>query len=272
MASNIWEEYHRRLDSFGVTKIGLRKDYLNRRIFNYLPENLSYTEVELFMPEDTVNIDSEEVSNKKVIQNVAVINSDNLNEKKLLSLPGDDIRLGTLVHWMDEYWLVVERDANTTVYTRTKMMQCNHLLKWIDEESKSIMTQWSIVEDGTKYLTGELEDRNFVTTRGDSRISLQLSKNRYTSAFGRQNRFLIDDPDSHHKLSYILTKPLKMDYLSGGSSVYKFVLQEVTATEDDNHELGVADYYKYFDKVTGDLISNDGNDREEYVGGRRNLL
>lgn len=100
----------------------------------------------------------------------------------------------------------------------------------------------------TMDLTGELEDKNFFTTRGDSRISLQVAKNKYTVAFDRESRFLIDDVDTPHKLSYLLTKPLKMGYTYNDEGTFKFVLQEVTATEDDNHELGIADYYKYFPK------------------------
>jgi len=93
-------------------------------------------------------------------------------------------------------------------------------------------------------LTGELEDRQFVTTRGDSRISMTITRNKYTVNFNREDRFLIDDPDTKHKLSYQLTKPLKLGMAYNGKGVYKFVLQEVTATEYDNHELGIANYYK----------------------------
>lgn len=93
-------------------------------------------------------------------------------------------------------------------------------------------------------LTGELEDRSFAVTRGDSRIAMTITRNRYTVNFDRENRFLIDDPDTKHKLSYLLTKPLKLGAAYNGKGVYKFVLQEVTATEYDNHELGIADYYK----------------------------
>ena len=72
-------------------------------------------------------------------------------------MPGETIKHGSLVHWMDQYWLVVEKDYNTTLYTRAKLQQCNYLLRWVSEDAV-IHEQWCIVEDGTKYLTGELED------------------------------------------------------------------------------------------------------------------
>lgn len=98
-------------------------------------------------------------------------------------------------------------------------------------------------------LTGEYEDRNFVVTRGDSRIAMTIARNEQTIKFNRECRFLIDDPESDHKLAYLLTKPLKLGATFNGEGVFKFVLQEVTATGDDNHELGVADYYKHFPKI-----------------------
>lgn len=65
---------------------------------------------------------------------------------------------GNIIYWDGNYWIVEERDANTTIYTKAKLRQCNHLLKWVDPESKQIIEQWCYIEDGTKYLTGELED------------------------------------------------------------------------------------------------------------------
>lgn len=129
-----WDTYEERIGRRGSTK---RQAALNREISyidRKLPENLSYNE--------TVPIDGVE-------QNVAIINSDNLNEKMIYSLPGEDLVHGGLVEWMDNRWLITERDANTTLYTRARMVQCNHLLKWVDADDV-IREQWCIVEDGTK--------------------------------------------------------------------------------------------------------------------------
>ena len=102
----------------------------------------------------------------------------------------------------------------------------------------------------TTDLTGEYEDRNFVVTRGDSRIAMTIAKNDMTVKFTRKNRFLIDDPDAPFKLAYLLTKPLMLGTSYNGMGVYKFVLQEVNATDDDDQERGIADFYKHFPKPT----------------------
>lgn len=105
-------------------------------------------------------------------------------------------------------------------------------------------------------MSGEFEDRQFVVTRPDSRISLTIARNEDTVKFSRLNRFLIDDDDSPLKLSYQLTKPVKFGGVYNHQGVFKFVLQEVNSTADDNHQLGIADYYKFFPKEKEELEDN----------------
>lgn len=226
---SVWDTYKSRIEAHGGDKRNASLLRESRMLKLNLPDSLSYHSVTI---DDTP-------------QDVAIINTDNLETKYIYSLPGEDVKHGGLVHWKDNYWLITERDANDTVYVKGKMIQCNHLLRWIDEDG-ILREQWCVIEDGTKYLTGELEDRTFIVTRGDSRISMTIARNRDTIKFNREQRFLIDDPDSPHKLAYLLTKPLKLGGTYNNQGVFKFVLQEVTATDDDNHALGIADYYKYF--------------------------
>ena len=242
----MWDIYQDRIEAHGTTKRGAALQREVRFINTKLPDSLSYQHVVFYDKDHGFNITSH-TDDEKYARDVAIVNTDNLDEKFIFSMPGEDIEHGGLVYWMDNYWLVTERDANTTVYTRAKMIQCNYLLKWI--ENGSIFTQWCIIEDGTKYLTGEFEDRNFVVTRGDSRIAMTIAKNEHTVKFNRLNRFLIDDPESPLMLSYSLSKPLKLGWSFNGNGAFKFVLQEVNSTDDDNHELCIADYYKYFPRI-----------------------
>ena len=266
---SVWDTYQNHANVRGDAKreAALKREI--RTINNRLPDSLSYQIVDIYDGEHGYNITGERAQEAKVQQRVAIINSDNLNEKMIISLPGEDIENGSLVFWMDNYWLVVERDANVTVYTKAKLLQCNHLLRWVSDEGL-ICEQWCCVEDGTKYLTGEFEDRNFVITRGDSRIYLTIARNTETVKLDRTRRFIIDDEDSPRPLVYSLTKPLKLGGAYNKMGVYKFVLQEVQATEDDNIELRIADYYKSFPKVepadTGDGDIDDTDDTPTETG------
>ena len=108
-----------------------------------------------------------------------------------------------------------------------------------------IHEQWCVIEDGTKYLIGEYEDKDFFVTRGDSRIAMTIARNSYTVKFARNCRFLIDDPESSEMNAYLLTKPLKVGKTYNGHGIYSFVLQEVVSTDNDNFELGIANYYAF---------------------------
>ena len=250
-----WDLYTDRMTVRGTTK----RETAYRRETMFLgtkvPDSLSFHTATIFKSDYGYNINSDEMRAHAIEQNVAIINSDNLNEKTILSMPGEDIEHGSLVEWMDNYWLVTERDANTTLYTRAKLLQCNYLLRWVSEDHR-ICEQWCVVEDGTKYLTGEMEDRWFITTRGDSRIAVTIARNALTVRFGRANRFLIDDPASPNMMAYTLSKPMKLGENYNGNGIFKFVMQEVVSTDDDNQELRIADYYKHFPKdVTVDPYS-----------------
>lgn len=192
-----------------------------------------------------------------VDMDVIILDSDNLNIKTICSYPGQELKNGSMVLWGDQYWLIIALDANNELYTRGTMQQCNYLLRWISREGQ-VIERWSIVEDGTKYLTGDYSDRDFVVTRGDSRISLTLPKDRETIRLERENRFIIDDYDAPQPLAYRLTKPFKLGGTFNGEGVLRFVLTECNTEDTDNLELHIPNYYKYFPKkeVVGGEISD----------------
>lgn len=242
----IWDTYENRVYVQGKTKREAALFRASRRLSEKLGDSLSY---------HGVLIDGEERS-------VIIDDSDNLNEKIMHSLPGEDFMCGSLVEWADNHWLITEKDANNELRTRVKLLQCNFLLKWIDEDH-IIHEQWCVIEDGTKYLTGEYEDKDFFVTRGDSRIAMTIARNSDTVKFSRNCRFLIDDPESLKMNAYLLTKPLKVGKTYNGHGVYSFVLQEVVSTDNDNFELGIANYYLHFPKKensdTGNKDDKDNN-------------
>ena len=128
-----WETYAMRLGDLGGTARNISLIQEQNMLTHMIKDSLSYHHV---MIDD-------------VPRNVAIINSDNLNEKMIYSLPGEELVCGNLVYWMNNYWLLTELDANTEVYTRGKLLECNHLLKWVSTDGV-IHQQWSVVEDGTK--------------------------------------------------------------------------------------------------------------------------
>lgn len=131
--SNVWDVYSARANARGTSIAEARTIREARSIHYRLPEGLSYFDV---------TVDG-------VSQKVGISNTDNLNEKKIFSMPGEDLRHGGLVDWMEQHWLIDELDYNRTLYTKGHLLQCNYLLKWVTED-REIHEQWCAVEDGTK--------------------------------------------------------------------------------------------------------------------------
>lgn len=256
---SVWDGYESRLKHIGETKRESVYKRAAREFTNKDPDSLSY---------HTALIDGVE-------QNFMIVTARNTNQRRIMSMPGEKIKLGGLVEWMGNYWLVTEKDADTTLYEKALMEQCNHILRWITDGGV-IHEQWCIISDSTKYMTGEFEDRQFIVTRPDSRIAMTIARNEETVKFSRLSRFLIDDPDSPLKLSYVLSKPVKLGSVIDGEGVFNFVLQEVNSTQDDNHELGIADYYLYFPRDDEDVIiddePSDDEQQEEVTPGKKGWL
>ena len=174
---------------------------------------------------------------------------------------------GGPVERMDPRALIIERDANNEVYTTAKMRQCNSLRRWIADDG-SIVERWCIVEDGTKYLTGEYSDNDFIITRGDSRIALIIAKDRYTIRLNRDDRFLIDDYASPNVLAYRLTKPFKLGGSYDNRGILSFVLQECNTEDTDNFELHIANYYDHFPRKESDCTPEPPMEDDE-PGGKK---
>lgn len=226
---SLWDTYRSRINAHG----GNRRSAVLQRESRILNEKM------LASPSfHQVIVNGEQRS-------MSVINSDNLNLKTLCTLPGEGLPHGGLVEWMRNHWLITEVDANNELYTKGVMKQCNYLLRWIADDG-NIIERWSIVEDGTKYLTGEYGDSDYIIVRGDSRITVTLPKDKYTIRLNRDSRFLIDDYGSPNVLAYRLTKPFKLGGSYGEGGILSFVMQECNTEDTDNFELHIANYYDHF--------------------------
>ncbi len=128
-----WDLYQARRRASGETRREAAKQREIRMLSNKRVDNLSY-----------FNVDIDDVPRL-----VSIINRDNLNEKTICSMPNEFLDCGATVFWMNNHWLITELDANNEIYSKATMVQCNHLLKWIDDNNE-FQEQWCIVSDGTK--------------------------------------------------------------------------------------------------------------------------
>ena len=114
-----------------------------------------------------------------------------------------------------------------------------------------VCASWKHEDGGTAILRnisdliGEKDGsigHNTVMTIGDARIALTIAKDDATSKFRRGTRFIIDDVDADEALAYEITKSNRLFNLYDDIGVYRFILNEVVITDDDNMAIRVADY------------------------------
>lgn len=184
-----------------------------------------------------------------VWQYVLITHRQATDEKRICSIPGEHLRHGGVVDFAESKWLITELDADDEIYDRGIMLRCNYLLRWIGADGK-LKEKWCVVVDGTKYLIGEASEETMAI--GDARIAVTVSKDSDTSELCRGARFLIDDPDTDKPLAYQITKPNKLFNVYGGNGVFKFILNEVQLTKEDNVELRIADYTSWKPSIPKD--------------------
>lgn len=224
---SVWDAYDARMSVIGKTK--------RERALNHTQSYISRKAID--------SLSNHEVLINGIRQEVTILNQrEDMALKKICSMPGETLIHGGIVEFADSMWIITELDANDEVYTSGKMQRCNHVLRWINREGK-IIEKWCVVEDGTKYLIGEKTEE--MMSIGDARISVTISKDKDTAKLGRGDRFLIDDVDSQEVLAYQITKPNRLFNIYSDAGVYRFILNEVNVTDNDNLELRIADYYNW---------------------------
>lgn len=243
-----WETYSDRLLALNG-KDDLREsrtERASRHFTNHLPASLSC---------QNVFIDGKE-------QRLVIINRDNIDEKAIHTLPGEELFAGASVFWNGYWWLVTEVSGNNTIYTSGIMEQCNYELRWVNKRGE-IISRHCVIDDGTKYLVGEKIGASGFLTVGDTRMVLVMSRDEETVLLGRGERFIVDDPLSPNKIAYELTKPNKTSNVYNGHGVFRHIIRECDITDDDNTELMIANYYS---RIAKDNIEETGGTTSENEG------
>lgn len=222
-----WYTYEARLKTNGATRRERNLKQLKSHISNKITNSLSCHNVYINGIEQTVTI-----LNQK----------EDMGTKKICALPEELLIHGGIVDFANSKWLITEVDVNNEVYSSGIMKRCNHILKWLNNKGE-VIEKWCIVEDGTKYLIGEKAAD--IMSIGDARIAITISKDEDTIELKRGKRFLVDDTSAKTPLAYQITKPNKLYNVYGNEGVFRFILNEVNLTDNDNIELRIADYYNW---------------------------
>lgn len=228
---SVWGTYEARInapiDPNGSAERDAALDHIQNRMRRKIAASLSY---------QPVKIDG-------IDRKVAIVSkAEDFATKKIFALPGESLPHGSIVDWESQKWLITQINAHDEFCSEGVMQQCNYYLKWLDDKG-NVIGRWVVVADGTKYLIGEKTED--IMAIGDARIAVTIGKDKDTNKLKRGDRFLIDDMDSDDVLAYEITKPNKLFNVYNGHGVFRFIMNEVNLTDDDNVELRIADYYNW---------------------------
>ena len=230
---SVWDDYETRKEAYGKTKRDMWVIHTRETERRRMLDSVSCREVQI----------------NGVDQTVCIVHTAEFDQKKIFALPGEHLEHGGIVSFANNKWLITEMDADNIIYEKGIMQQCNHILRWIGKDG-TLKEKWCYVADGTKYLIGE-RVRELITI-GDARIAVTVGKDADTIELERGLRFLIDDTDSDAVLAYQITKPNKMYNIYNGKGVFRFIMNEVQLTADDNKALRIADYTKWKPSIAMD--------------------
>jgi hypothetical protein len=238
-----WASYTQRMDAVGDNK---RQMWVNRTSESIRRRAMTSPSTHLV----TIN---------GIEQYVSITHRAKISEKRICALPGEHLRHGGLVKFNSSTWLITEVDADNEVYERGLMRRCNHQLRWIGRDG-IVRTKWCVVEDGTKYLIGEATSRyDNLMVIGDARIAVTIGKDDDTLELNRGLRFLIDDTDVSSPSAYQITKANRFFNTYEGEGVFRFILNEVVLTANDNISERIADYNNWMPvrELDGDHRDSD---------------
>lgn len=180
-----------------------------------------------------------------VAKDLTIIETNNLDEKKIKARPNTSFKSGQVVEWMDWYWLITKVNRRNDIVTNGKMKECTYHLYW-QNESGVIIDKWAFVANASSYSNGETG--NATITLSSNQFLVVMPKDEDTINL-RDTRMFIDNCTNDKPTPYKLTRPdnVSADY-GIGNTYYIFTLdqrndeKDKKVTLEDGTIVWIADY------------------------------
>lgn len=181
-------------------------------------------------------------------QQLQIVDSSEMGYKNVKARPGEVLRLGDLVNWKGQYWLVTKLDATELINYAGSMQQCNTLLRW-QTDAFTVKTAFGVAESISRYGTG-IANATLLDT-ADFTVTVKLQYNDDTKRLRRERRFLLGAYGADERpLSFKTTRvnpvtntyEYESDSEQHASGIVELTLAEDELQESDNLELGLANY------------------------------
>lgn len=209
------DKYRTRMNAYGVSQVDSNKNMFELLLKNEIANSPSYYEV--FIDGSTIPT------------GVRIVSSEKDLERTLLSLNGSNVKLGAIIEWQNQNWLVVEHISVDGVYLKSKMKLCPSTLKWLDSQGNVKETPFTLKSSPSSSY-GLEEDKIMILS--NERRTILVQSNADTQQIKKGKRFIFDDR---------AWKVIGYNGLNEG--ILELTLEEDQInTATDNVELRIADY------------------------------
>ena len=177
------------------------------------------------------------VKTSAVFQDHSQSNNKDLSDDKYVIVPNETVAdVGSYISWRDKEWLVfTEEEKTIPTHQQMKIKVVNWNIKWLNEHGKVVndnMGYGAYVQNQTLYTLGVASQGDLISLI-DGKMMMYMQDNKDTNAIKVGTRVFI---------GVDVYKIMFADTVSR-SGLINFLMEEDTVTENDNRELGIADYW-----------------------------
>lgn len=177
-------------------------------------------------------------------RNVNVISADSSNYRWIKTLPGEDIKVGSIVLYMNSHWLITERYPDEEVTIKGKIQICQKEIKWQDNDSLQIISRWATVE---KPYYSNISENNTISY-STREFKIQTTFDEYSSKLNIGKRLMLEIIDGEPKTYKIVSVDQMTGRVDYNGELVGFLIfnveQDLYNPETDNSDLMICDYIK----------------------------
>lgn len=178
------------------------------------------------------------------------------DDKYVIARNEDPIHVGDYIEWRGEHWMVFTEEVKTIPsHQQALVKNSNQVIKWIrnGEIVNNGLGYHAYVQSQTLYTMGVSETTHLDVV--DGKMMMYMQNNKDTSEMIQDERVVIGR--RVFKIKF-------MDAVSRDGLISFLMDEDRVHDEYDNIPLGVADYYKYYNKDS-DFTDEEKDEEEESV-------
>lgn len=188
-----------------------------------------------------------EVLVDRVPQKLFINRNEVLNKKNFNTLPGEVVRLGSVIYWENCHWLVTESVRDDEMTYRGIFQQCNRQLVWQNPETREIIRRWCTIEK--PYYSNLQSGIQFAFSTREFKV--QLPYDDESCLLDVDKKFMLDVIDKEPKVYACTSIDMNTERYDVNGEAIGFIVMNLTQRQynpdTDSLEYGICDYLEPYD-------------------------